>query len=29
LPDLNVRLYRLDPDGLSGREAEMDREDDA
>lgn len=29
LPDLNVRLYRLDPDELSGREAEMDREDDA
>jgi nitroimidazol reductase NimA-like FMN-containing flavoprotein (pyridoxamine 5'-phosphate oxidase superfamily) len=26
LPDLNVRLYRLDPDDLSGRTAEMERD---
>jgi nitroimidazol reductase NimA-like FMN-containing flavoprotein (pyridoxamine 5'-phosphate oxidase superfamily) len=26
LPDLNVRLYQLDPDELSGREAELERE---
>jgi nitroimidazol reductase NimA-like FMN-containing flavoprotein (pyridoxamine 5'-phosphate oxidase superfamily) len=27
LPDLNVRLYQLDPDELSGRRARMDRDD--
>jgi nitroimidazol reductase NimA-like FMN-containing flavoprotein (pyridoxamine 5'-phosphate oxidase superfamily) len=28
LPDLNVRLYQLDPDELSGRRAEMERADE-
>jgi nitroimidazol reductase NimA-like FMN-containing flavoprotein (pyridoxamine 5'-phosphate oxidase superfamily) len=27
LPEINVRLYQLDPDELSGRRAEMEREE--
>jgi len=29
LPALNIRLYRLDPDELSGRRAEMERDADS
>jgi nitroimidazol reductase NimA-like FMN-containing flavoprotein (pyridoxamine 5'-phosphate oxidase superfamily) len=29
LPDLNVRLYRLVPDELSGRRAKMERQDES